>query len=319
MTYTSIKTTGGWSTNTVTEAYDLLFRWQLKAMPICRQFVTVRPEQPTHRGDSVTLQLNQFFDAAAVLAATTPLDEETDVTPRQLPATKKVTLTPNEYGDAVVRTIKLANRGMVPIDPVIAKAVGQHCGDTVDYLVQSAMREGTQVLYGGSATATGEVGPDDTATAHQIRRAVTNLRSASAQTRDGQFYVGVIHPDVVLDLREESGAGAWRVPKEYINDREIITGEFGEFEGVRFMQTPTVLRSGDDDGDATDGSAETVYRTFILGQEALAEAVVTEPHTVLSPVTDKLKRFQGIGWYADLDFGVFRDEALVRLETAASA
>jgi len=314
--FTSIKTTGGWSTNTVTAAYDLYFRWQLKAMPLCRQFVDVRPQNPTHRGDSVTLQLNQYFDKAAVLAATTPLDEETDVTPRQLPATTKVTLTPTEYGDAVIRTIKLANRGMVPIDPVIGKAVGAHCGDVVDYLVQTALREGTQVYRAASRASTATVAAGDTLTANMIRLAVTKLEGNTVLPRDGQFYAGLVHPNVVFDLRTETGSGSWRVPKEYGSSQsDIWTGEIGEFEGVRFIKSSTLLRASDNDG----ASAVNVYRSFILGQEALAEAVVVEPHTVLSPVTDKLRRFQGIGWYGDLDFAVYRNEAIVRLESATAA
>ena len=316
MAITSIKTTGGFSTNTVTQAYDLYFRWQLKAMPLCRQFVDVRPQNPTHRGDSVTLQMNQYFSKADVLAATTPLDEETDVTPRQLPATTKITLTPQEYGDAVVRTIKLVNRTMVPVDPVIGKAVGAHCGDVIDYLVQNALRSGTQVYRAASRASTATVAAGDTLTANMIRLSKTKLENNSVLPRDGQFYVGLVHPNVVFDLRTETGSGSWRVPQEYgSSQNRIYTGEIGEFEGVRFIKSSTLLRDTDNDG----ASAAKVYRSFILGQEALAEAVVTEPHTVLSPVTDKLRRFQGVGWYGDLAFAKYRDEALVRLESASAA
>ena len=316
MAYTSIKTTGGWSTNTVTAAYDLLFRWQLKAMPLCRSYVDVRPEQVTHRGQSVTLQKNQFYTEADVVAATTPLDEETDVTPVKLPATVPTVLTPAEFGFANLRTLKLKNRGMVDIDPVIAKAIGQHCGDTIDRVVQTKMRAGTQVYYAGAATSTATVAASHTAKAADIRKIVTKLRAQSVQPRDGVSFVGLFHPNVVHDLRSETGAGSWRSPKEYTDPGEIYRGEFGEYEGVRFVQSPTLNWAID--GDDGVGAAVNVYRSFVLGQEALAEAVVTEPHVVLSPQVDMLRRNQGIGWYGDLDFGIFRQEAIARLESASS-
>jgi N4-gp56 family major capsid protein len=61
-----------------------------------------------------------------------------------------------------------------------------------------------------------------------------------------------------------------------------------------------------------------VYRTFIAGQQALAEAVAEEPHVVIGPVVDKLMRHRPMGWYGVLGFSRFREEALYRLETGSS-
>lgn len=61
-----------------------------------------------------------------------------------------------------------------------------------------------------------------------------------------------------------------------------------------------------------------VYRTFLAGQQALAEAVAEEPHVVIGPVVDKLMRHRPMGWYGVLGFSRFREEALYRLETGSS-
>jgi N4-gp56 family major capsid protein len=61
-----------------------------------------------------------------------------------------------------------------------------------------------------------------------------------------------------------------------------------------------------------------VYSTYLCGQQALAEAVAEEPHTVVGPVIDKLNRFRPIGWYGILGFKVYREEALYRIESASS-
>jgi len=58
--------------------------------------------------------------------------------------------------------------------------------------------------------------------------------------------------------------------------------------------------------------------TFIMGQQALAEAVAEEPHTVIGPVTDKLMRLRPIGWYGVLGWNLYRPEAMWRVQTASS-
>jgi N4-gp56 family major capsid protein len=310
---TSIATAGGWQTNTVKPAWDLLFRTALNPLPTMRQFVDVRPARPTHRGDSVTLQLTQNHSEATITAAKTPLGEESDVSATQHPATTSVTFTPTEYGFAEVRTLKLSNRSMVPVEPEIARVVADHCGKTVDELLQDQAILGSQVYRGGGAASTGALTTGNTLTSDMIRLAVTKLRAAGAGTRDGVYYAGVIHPNVSYDLRKESGAGGWRVPQEYNVGEKLYKGEIGEWEGVRFIENARTRKAND------GATGATVYRSFILGQEALGEAVVTEPGLRFGPVVDRLGRFMPVGWYGDFAFKIFRDQALVRLETVTAA
>lgn len=321
MAYTSIQTTGGWADNAVAAtAYNLIFDWALKARPVCYPLVDVQPKNVPHRGASVTMELNNYFDESVVVAGKTTLNEETDITPTKLPATRKVVLTPQEKGQGVSRTLKLSNRGLVPIDPVIGKAVGQLGSDVIDALVQDAMRGATNKVYGGGKTATNLLTAADTVKAADVRKVVTKLRGASVETKDGQFYVGVFHPDAIHDLRSETGSGSWRVPNEYGTDQnKIWNGEFGEFEGVRFIQTPTVLRGADaGTGAGTAPNRPAVYHNFIMGAEALAKAEITPLQSVVAPVVDSLRRFAGLGWYADLDFQIYRPEAIWEVQAASS-
>lgn len=312
--YTSIKTTGGWSTNTVQPAWDLLFHLALNALPVCRQFVDVRPAQVTMPGSSITMQVKNNFSQAVIDAAKAALDEETDVDPVQLPATDTVTFTPVERGFANLRTLKLANRSMVPVDPEIARAVGDHCAKVTDEVLQDEMVTGTQVYYGGSATSTATVTAAMTLTTNLLQLAVTKLRANSAAPRDGINYAAVIHPNVSYDLRRETGQGGWLNPMEYGSDQgRLWRGEIGQYQGLRFLENPRTRNKND------GASGAQVYRSFILGREALGEAVVVEPHIVLGPIVDRLGRFRPVGWYGDYDFQVFRDKALVRLETGSAA
>lgn len=311
---TSILTAGGWQTNTVKPAWDLLFRTALNPLPTVRQFVDVRPARPTHQGDSVTLQITQNHSEATITAAKTPLGEESDVEATQHPATTAVTFTPTEYGFAEVSTLKLTNRSMVPLDPEKARVVADHCGKTVDELLQDQAILGTQVYRGGGRAATNLVTTGDTLTSDMIRLAVTKLRANGADPRDGMFFAGVLHPNVSYDLRKESGAGGWRLPQEYGQTQSrLYKGEIGEWEGVRFIENARTRKAND------GASSATVYRTLILGREALGEAVVVEPGLRFGPVVDRLGRFLPLGWYGDFAFKIFRDQSIVRLETVTAA
>lgn len=314
MAFTSIAN-GGWATNAVQAAYDQYFNWALKAQPVCLPLIDMAPKDQTSKGSSVKMFLNQFYTAADVVSAQTPLSEETDVTPIALPASTSITLTPAEYGWANQSTLYLNNRALTNLDPVVARAVSQHCVDSLDYLLQTRMRTATNLFRAQNRASTVTITQTDLLRATDVRKAVTTLRANVAQPRDGRFYAGVFHPDVIHDLREETGSGSWRVPSEYgASQGQIWNGEFAEFEGVRFISTPTTLRSTDNDG----ATSEIVHRSFILGREALAKAVVNGPEMVDSPVTDKLRRFVGLGWKADLDYQIYRQQSIVQLQSASS-
>ena len=61
-----------------------------------------------------------------------------------------------------------------------------------------------------------------------------------------------------------------------------------------------------------------VFNTIVCGQQAMAQAVAEEPHTVIGPVVDKLMRHRPMGWYGVLGFAIYREDALYRLETGSS-
>lgn len=311
---TSIATTGGWSTSTVTAAYDLYFRWALRSQPTMRQFVDVRPQQVTHTGSSVQLQLNNYFASAAVVAAKTPLNEESDPDSVKMPATTTVTLTPNEYGFATIRTLKLKNRAMVDVDPVIATAVAAHAADVIDALIQDVLLASpTYTLFGGTHTSIVTQTATDTFSAALVRKAVLGLRVRQVVPWEGGLYTAVVHPDAIYDLRTETGQGSWRQPNEYGTDQSRIwAGEVGIFEGARFVENPRTL-------NATDGASSAhVLRSYFFGHEALAEIVVQEPGIVMANYTDAFNRFRRLGWYADLGWSTFRPESLAVVYTGTA-
>jgi hypothetical protein len=92
----------------------------------------------------------------------------------------------------------------------------------------------------------------------------------------------------------------------------IWAGVVGEYEGAIHIETPRVYFAAD------GASAARVYRSIMVGRQALAEAIAQEPGVVFGPVTDKLMRLRPVGWYGVLGWARYREDCLLRIETSAS-
>lgn len=311
--YTSIATTPGYVDNTVKTAYDLIFAKALRERPQYRMFVDKRPERPSMAGSSVVLQKYNYLTEAQILAAKTALNEEADVDSIKLPPTSTVTLTFNEYGQVVTRTKKLKLMSIGDVDFNAALAIADSMGRVLDEQIQDVLDGATTTLFSGNATSEATVDALDEFSGNDVRKAVTTLKSKNAAPWQGGFYAGGAHPKTIHDLREEAGSGGWRVPNEYGATQERIwRGEVGEFEGVIFYSNNYTRNT------ATGATGAQVFRTFILGREAVAEGVLEEPGLMVGPVVDKLGRFHHVGWYGVYGHALYRNEAVVRVLSGSS-
>ena len=295
----------------VQKAYDRLVEFELRSTPLLRSVADKKPARQAMPGSSVALQI--YTDMAK---ATTALSEEVDPAAIALSTPSIVNITLNEYGNATLVSRKLQLMSLADVDPAVANIIAFNMADSIDELAQTALLTGTNVIYatGGStvATTTSGITSDDTITAADIRKAVAKLRTNKANGRKGSMYWAGIHPEVSHDLRAQSGSANWRLPHEYSAAENIWAGEIGNFEGAYFVESPRLKKGAD------GASSINVYRTFICGQQALAEAVAEEPHVVIGPVVDRLMRQRPIGWYGVLGHAVYRNDALYRIESASA-
>ena len=294
------------SAGLVQKAYDKSIEFALRDEPLIRAVADKRPVSPTNNGNVVVLQ--KYADLAN---ATTALTESTDIDGVTIGTPTSVTITMQEFGNATTNTRALQLFSLNSVDPDIVTLMARNQADSIDALAMTALRGGSNVIYSGStATSTATVTAAATLTAANISKAVAKLRGNKASGKRGAEYWAGIHPDVSHDLMLENG---WLIPNAYGSDQmRIWAGEVGRFKGAFFVESPRLY-------SATDGaSSAKVYRTILVGQQALAEAVAEEPHTVIGPVTDKLNRFRPIGWYGVLGFARFREEALYRIESGSS-
>ena len=293
--------------NGVLASIDQYVRAELRHMPLLRNMADTRPVQVDRPGSSVAL-----YTRGDLAVATTPLNETTDPDAVALPNPTSVTLTPNEYGNVSIATIKVKATSFFDVDPDQVDAITWNMRDTLDVLVRDTVSGGTNVRYGGGKASTATLTATDKITSADVRYIVAKMRGNAAQGKRGDLYGCLIHPDVSHDLRAETGAGSWQNAHQYAAPGVFWPGEIGTYEGAFFVETARTKQ-------ATDGAASAkVHRTLFLGKEALAEGVVVEPEVRAGVVPDKLNRFFPLGWYGYLGWTVFRQKALYRLESGSS-
>ena len=297
------------SAGLVQKAYDRMIEFALRDEPLIRSVSDKRPTDQTIPGSVVVMQLHDDMAlATSALSETVDPDGVTIATPNT------VTITLQEFGNSTTNTRALKIFSYVGVDDDIVNLMAVNQADSIDELAMTTLRGGTNVIYSGStATSTATLTAAATISSANIRKAVAKLRANKAKGRKGSLYWAGIHPEVAHDLMAETGSAGWLLPNQYGSSQDNIwASEIGSYAGAFFVESPRLY-------SATDGAASAkVYRTIIAGKQALAEAVGEEPHTVLGNVTDRLKRFQPIGWYGVLGFARYREKALYRIESGSS-
>lgn len=298
----------GQLTNQVLTAYNRSAYFALRSNVVFDQFATVKAGNLTSPGNPVRFNL---WDDMSV--ATTALSETVDVDARGL-SDSTVTVTPAEYGDAVLLTIRLRTDDfLIGFDSDVADLLNYGMVNTLDKLAVTAIDgAGTEVIHTNATAETDIIAADDLTVA-LVRQQRAKLDGSSVLPWDGSSFAGVIHPDVSYDLKSETGDGSWTATAQYSDASRIWNGEIGTFDGVRFIVTPRATIS---DGGGS-GTVDT-YSSYFFGKEFLAKAESIPPHMVLGPVTDKLMRFQPLGWHFYLGYSGFRSAALRRVITAST-
>jgi N4-gp56 family major capsid protein len=296
-----------------TAAFEQLAYFALRSQPMFEMVCDVKSTNQSHPGASV--QFNIYNDLSQ---ATSALTETSDVTAVAL-GDSTVTVTLVEYGNAVTTTAKLRGTSFLNVDADAANIIGYNMANSLDNVVHAILVAGSNVLYGGDATATGELAAGDIITAALVRKAVANARSASAPTFNGGVYVGFIHPDVSFDLRNATTVTDVIAHQNQQDASAIRTGSIGVYGGVDFIETPRL-----DIGTNTGASNVDEYETIICGKQAMAKATSRaagfgdDPSIVFGPVTDSLRRFQTVGWYQLAGYSRFREASIRRIETSSS-
>ena len=224
----------------VQKAYDRLLEFALRAEPLIRSVADKRPARQAMPGQTVVLQ--KYVDLDAV---TSTLTETTDPDAVALTTPTSVTVTLNEYGNAVLVTRALELFSLADVDPAIANIIAFNLADSIDQVAMTTLRSGSNNLYSGSATTVATVAASDTIDSADIRKVVAKLRSNKATYRRGSEYWAGIHPEVSHDLRAETGNMGWNFVHAQTAPAadKIWAGEIGTYEGAFFVESPRLYNA----------------------------------------------------------------------------
>lgn len=313
-----------------TVAYEQFAYFALRPELYFDACASIKPTRQSHRGSTVTF--NIYNDLAPNV---TPLSETVDVTSVAV-TDNTVTVALAEYGNAAITTAAARGWAYLMVDEDVANVVGFNAGISFDSLARNPLVAGTNVYFGnGGAGPRNTLAATNLLKAADVRRRVANLASDNVQRVLNGYYKGFMAPEVEVDLREETGAAAWRDPHTYSQPEQIWNGETGAFEGVSWIITPRLSAAnlettqggagGFVNGGAVGGAVGNfdVFPVLILGRQALAKTwsdMVSSPmpNIVLGAITDKLRRFVPVGWYWNGGYGRFREQAIRRIEVTTT-
>jgi N4-gp56 family major capsid protein len=319
--------------NLVQTGYDRLVEHGLRAQPLFRNFADKRPQDVT--GPTATVTLQFWTDLAPVTAA---LTENVDNDAVALSNTTTVNVTLQEWGQSGLSTRKMELTSLSDIDLELVEQITWNMVDSLDVQAQlAAVGLGNNIVYpvsgaaptalAANAGATYSGGSGCTAIAatnimnsNTARYTVTKLRAAKVMPWKANLYAHIISPEMSADLRQETGAAAWRDPHVYSgvegSQNMIWAGEIGAYEGAFFIESPRVFSN--QLGTGAGGSQTRVFNSYVFGKQFLAEATGEEPHIVFGPITDKMRRFRPVSWYGFLGWSVFRSASLAQICAAST-
>jgi len=296
-----------------TTAYDLVMRRNFRANQVFSSpmITKVKPTNQTHRGSTV-----KFWFTADLAANVTPLTENVDVTPQSI-GDSSVDVTIAQYGATVGYTDAVLGTDMMEVNMDAAITAANQAVDSYEALARTALTGGTQVEYVGQ-TAQASITATDILNSTSLLTAVAKLRADNVPSIGDDKYLAIVHPHTSLDLREETGDGAWVTSRNYQDITGINSGFIGTYGGAIFHESSRVAIQADAGATTTD-----VYQNFVVGPEALAMAYASKvsgeaPSAVVAPVVDKLQRFAAIGWKWYGGFDTLREVSCWRIECASS-
>lgn len=300
----------------VKTAYDQKIYDVNRVNMIFDQFATVAPSMLTHNGNIKRLS---FVDDLA--DATTPLLENLDID-TQVITGRYMTLSQRMYGNAAKRAVTLVAQSMVPYDPVAARKIALNAAKTQDALARTAFFQSTLTMYNpDDTTITGTVGTlaptlsNGSAgylSSDVIFEGVTMLGEANADPFYEDSYVLLTGPRGVQHLFAESGSGGWRdvvMRNEGNSGNSIFRGRIGNYQGVEVVVSRRLTN-----GQSLLFGAEAFAKTF-PGVEGLG----AYPQAVVSPVTDTLRIFGGVGWKWMGGYSIFRPQNVIKITHASTA
>ena len=273
----------------------------------------------------------RFRRYSLLAVATTALTEGTT------PAGKTVSVTNIggtvlQYGDYIEYSDWVSYVSPDPTLTEFADLLGQQAGNTIDQLCRNVMNAGTTVQYAGGVAGTSSVTINDKFTRVEVRKAVRTLQQNDAMKVTSMVdagtgfntsplnaaFIGIIGEETLFDLKTESG---WLPVEEYASKADVMEGEVGALDEVRFVSTTNSSTS------STAGvGGITVHQSLILGRDYYGISRISGKalQNINKPLgssgtADPLNQRATSGWVATFVAIRLNENFCVRVEHAVTA
>ena len=210
---------------------------------------------------------------------------ETDEVETAAMSTSLVSISVGEHVKAVQVTELLLRQACDTVLDRAATLLGMHYAKDRDRLIRDTLLGTSNILYSqkaGAAANRAALAAGSTFDVNLIRDAVELLATNKAPKFNGDAYVCFVHPHQARYLRADS---AWINVQNYAQPENMLNGEIGRIEDVRFIETTmtTLIKKttqdiwadGADTGDNTSVAAHAtvdVYQAVIVGDYAVGIA-----------------------------------------------
>lgn len=221
------------------------------------------------------------------------------------------TASPTQKGLVVKISDMLTRNSAVETIRNAATEVRNAVARSLDNLAQTTVNgsaTSAQIVYAGGKVARTGLAAGDAFEPTLITKAVGKLQAASVEPEDGNFYAGVIHPNVSTDIKQNTTVGGFL--GFYKSAADIQEGKLGDLRGVRFLESGNVQ---------TFSSNVTVYPTTIFGKDAYVWGWYQMPTPIMVSEADSnnpLALYETVGMKASLAITRVQEEKIVRVESA---
>lgn len=158
--------------------------------------------------------------------------------------------------------------------------------------------------YGAGTPST--VGPMK---AKDIRAIVSQFRGDNVEPFEEGLYRGIINNVQYTQIRSETDGAAWTETLKYVDNSQLLIGDIGVFEGVRFIVNNQVT-----------GQGTNTVSSYFLGREFCGKAIGADLEIKSG---DKMEgRFDNLlklFWTALVGYKIIRREAGIIMETTNSS
>jgi N4-gp56 family major capsid protein len=183
-----------------------------------------------------------------------------------------------------MRTVKITDvaedESPIALVPVAAEKLARVLLEVANAIAAKTLIAGTNTYFvGGDSNPTNaEVQPQDILTGAVVRNVVSELEVGLVPTFADQFYRAFLHPYVKLDLSGDAGAGGWIDAAKYNTSSALLTGEIGQYGGVKFIRSIVGAKVADAGASSND-----VYVTPFIGPGAFAIGDFGRAQTFFTP------------------------------------